>query len=459
MRKIVFSVVFSMILVLMLSASALALTEGDWEFQLLDNEVTITGYIGDDEDVVVPSTLFGATVTKVKLPWGWDNNFSNVKSLEYPGTVKVISNNGVDETLEEITLNEGTEVIYNEAFDECSNIQSVHLPSTIKEIGKWAFDHCTSLSKINFHSGIQYIGYGAFHNTAITELDLSVLSDSCVIESGSGGFRSLAAFGGCTELKSVKFRATEKAIPESMFYGCSALENVEIPNTVTEIGSDAFSHCTSLTQIILPTSLKTIGWGAFEKTGLKEVVIPYGATEISSDAFSKTDSLQSLYIPDTVKKMGYIIDDSNNCIIYCTAGSYTAEYCKKNSVSYLTDNSVNSAITVYYNGTRVSFHTYDQNPELINDRTLVPLRAIFEAMGADVEWDNDTQTVTSTRYGVRIKLTIGDNALYKNGETIPVDVPAQLVNDRTMIPVRVIAEAFGAEVQWNNNGRAVLITE
>lgn len=455
MRKIVFSVIFSMILVLMLSASAFALTEGDWEFKLLDNEVTITGYLGDDEEVVVPSTLFGATVTKVEIN-GWNNNFGNVKSLEYPGTVKVINNNGVGKTLEKITLNEGTEVINDSAFYDFPyggcNIQSVHLPSTIKEIGCYAFEECSSLSEINLHANVQKIEERAFKATALTEMDLSMLPAECEL--------GTEIFARCEKLKSVKFIAERKTIPEYMFSGCSALENVEIPNTVTEIGEMTFNECTSLTQIILPISLKTIENRAFRNTGLKEVVIPYGVTEIGYDAFSETASLQSLYIPDTVKDIGSgVLYDSNNCIIYCTADSYAAEYCKKNSVSYLTDNSVNSAITVYYNGTRVSFHTYDQNPELINDRTLVPLRAIFEAMGADVEWDNETQTVTSTRDNVSIKLTIGDNALYKNGETIPVDVPAQLVNDRTMIPVRVIAEAFGAQVEWNNNGRAVLITE
>ena len=168
-----------------------------------------------------------------------------------------------------------------------------------------------------------------------------------------------------------------------------------------------------------------------------------------------------MYIPDTVQSIPWygIIGGSDNCIVYCSADSYAAKFCKKNSISYLTDKSVNSLITVYYNGTRVSFHTYDQNPELINDRTLVPLRAIFEAMGADVNWDQATQTVTSTRNGVTIKLTIGSNTLYKNGQSVPVDVPAQIINDRTMIPVRVIAEAFGADVEWNANGRAVLINE
>ncbi|MBQ3427778.1 MAG: copper amine oxidase N-terminal domain-containing protein [Clostridia bacterium] len=133
--------------------------------------------------------------------------------------------------------------------------------------------------------------------------------------------------------------------------------------------------------------------------------------------------------------------------------------CKNWRISYLTDNSVNSGITVYYNGTRISFHSYGQNPELLASRTLVPLRSIFEAMGADVDWDNTTSTAIAKRNKVEIRVQIGANEIYKDGKSIPVDVPAQLLNDRTMVPVRVIAEAFGADVQWNENGKCVLITE
>lgn len=112
-----------------------------------------------------------------------------------------------------------------------------------------------------------------------------------------------------------------------------------------------------------------------------------------------------------------------------------------------------------YNGKRVSFHSYGQNPELLNGRTLVPLRSIFEAMGADVTWDNATNTAVAKRGKVEVKITIGASEIYKNGKVVTIDVPAQLMNDRTMVPTRVIAESFGALVEWNDSGRTVLITE
>lgn len=113
-------------------------------------------------------------------------------------------------------------------------------------------------------------------------------------------------------------------------------------------------------------------------------------------------------------------------------------------------------ITVTVNGSPIMF---DQPPVLQNDRTLVPLRAIFEALGATVEWNNDTQTVTSTKDGKTIILTIGSNILYVNGTPITLDVPAQLLNGRTLVPVRAVAESFECNVDWNGSTQTVVITK
>lgn len=114
----------------------------------------------------------------------------------------------------------------------------------------------------------------------------------------------------------------------------------------------------------------------------------------------------------------------------------------------------NNVITVLLNNTEIEF---DQPPIIFNDRTLVPLRAIFEALGATVSWDASTQTVTAIRSGVTIKITIGSNYMYKNGESIILDVPAMIVNDRTLVPVRAVSEALGCIVEWNGNTRQVII--
>ena len=115
---------------------------------------------------------------------------------------------------------------------------------------------------------------------------------------------------------------------------------------------------------------------------------------------------------------------------------------------------VDDNVTVTLNGQAISF---DQPPIIVDSRTLVPLRAIFEAMGAEVEWIQASQTVTAAKDDIAISLQIGSNKLYKNGEVIELDVPAQVVNERTLVPVRAISEAFGAEVDWDNDTRTVII--
>lgn len=441
------------------SMSAFALTDGDWEFKLLDNEVTITGYNGTEENVVIPSHIFNTPVTAVS----GSNLFPTAVTLTFPDSVSTVCSYicnrvGTNNVLETVILPEGVRVIEANAFHNCESLKNIVLPNTLTNIKggyyEGAFQGCKSLESINFPENLVEIGRYAFEGSGLKEIDMSLAIKLENIGS--------CAFSRCENLKKVKLGNGLKALSGEMFAYCSALTDVELPSSLTSLGANCFWYCSSLEYIILPTSLKSIGdFALCECTSLKEVVVPYGTESISKGAFQSCPSLLSVYVPDTVTKTpdGSLMNGSNNAIVYCSADSKMAEYCKKKSVSYLTDNSVNSGIHVLYNGTRISFHAYGQNPELLESRTLVPLRSIFEAMGAGVEWDGATSTAIAKRDGIEVKIQIGANEMYKNGNTIPVDVPAMLLNDRTMVPVRVIAEAFGADVQWNGNGRTVIITE
>lgn len=112
-------------------------------------------------------------------------------------------------------------------------------------------------------------------------------------------------------------------------------------------------------------------------------------------------------------------------------------------------------ISVTLDGRKLSF---DVPPQIINERTMVPLRAIFEALGADVDWNQATQTVTSSKDDITIRLTIDSNIMYVNGNTVVLDTPACVVNERTLVPVRAISEAFNTTVDWDNDTRTVIIS-
>lgn len=112
-------------------------------------------------------------------------------------------------------------------------------------------------------------------------------------------------------------------------------------------------------------------------------------------------------------------------------------------------------IKVYVDNSKVSFT--DQSPVIIDDRTMVPIRAVFEAAGASVDWNSDTKTATLKRNDYTVIMQLYEPYFYKNGEPIALDVPSQLVNDRIVIPVRAIAEAMDFGVTWDSAHRNVLI--
>lgn len=95
------------------------------------------------------------------------------------------------------------------------------------------------------------------------------------------------------------------------------------------------------------------------------------------------------------------------------------------------------------------------NGIVIDGRTLVPLRVIFEALGVSVEWDSKTKTVTSQKNDINLVLTIDNKTAEKNGQTIELDVPPQIVNGSTMVPVRLVSETFGADVKWDSSKNRV----
>ncbi len=112
-------------------------------------------------------------------------------------------------------------------------------------------------------------------------------------------------------------------------------------------------------------------------------------------------------------------------------------------------------ITVEVNGTQL---TMDQPPIIQNSRTLVPLRVIFEALGASVDWDSVTKTVFADWGNNSLTLQIGEKSMkLGDGTTVALDVPATIINSRTLVPLRAVSEAMGASVDWDGTARKVTV--
>ena len=156
--------------------------------------------------------------------------------------------------------------------------------------------------------------------------------------------------------------------------------------------------------------------------------------EASNVLFYGLDGMLVLY------RSGVVLNDTPNLV----------------DASRIPDHVDNSAISAYLNGNRLAF---DKPPITENDRTLVPMRAIFEALEADVKWENDTNTATAVKDGTTISITIDSDVMYKNGEAIQLDAPARLIDDGyTFVPLRAVSEALDCDVQWNEEQQRVDIT-
>jgi hypothetical protein len=131
-------------------------------------------------------------------------------------------------------------------------------------------------------------------------------------------------------------------------------------------------------------------------------------------------------------------------------------------------NAYASDIAVKVDGRTVAFRE-EPKPIILNDRTYVPIRRVLEQMGAKVAWDGDARTVTVTSFdNIKVVVLTIDSpeinvytftsVLHADSETVISDVSPIILNDRTMLPIRVIAESLGAKVDWDENGVADIIT-
>ena len=123
------------------------------------------------------------------------------------------------------------------------------------------------------------------------------------------------------------------------------------------------------------------------------------------------------------------------------------------------------AVTAYADAPDVTVHGVpvdfgEQPPVIVGNSTLVPIRGVFEALGFEVEWLSlgDTAQITLSREGTTLILITGQQSFTANGVSRPLDEPAQLINGRTMLPIRAVVEAAGYDVGWDGATRSITIS-
>lgn len=222
------------------------------------------------EKVVIPSTI---CFCEVKSLGGYVTGH-NLWGAERKG---MFEDNDI---VKEIVVSEGIEYIGDRCFYNCISLESIQLPSTIKQ---FSFTNCESLKNVNFNGDVK-------------------------------GIESLS-FSGCSSLETLVIpdNIADRGIAYGAFSGCTSLKSINIPDNITAIQQYTFSNCISLKQLVLSENIESIEWGAFENCTLLEKIIIYDKVEyIADNAFEGCDKLT----------------------IYGIKGSYVEQYANEHNIPF-----------------------------------------------------------------------------------------------------------------------------
>ena len=261
--------------------------EGDFYYSSNANDGTarITEYCGTSDDVTVPDTLGGYTVTAI-------GSYSFSPESAQAGKI-----------IESVTLPDTVTVISEAAFLNCSALKEINLPESLKEIGDRAFEGCNALSSFTVPKGISRLNKNAFPSNVKT---VYFNAENCTFtgleadthESATNGYYS--PFYG-TKVEKVIIGSSVKKIPDYFFYAYENVNRLTLPDGITDIGKYAFAYC-SVSYIDFSANLVSVEEGAFYSTGITLAgnTFPASLRMIGSKAFEKCFRLQEVIIPDSV---------------------------------------------------------------------------------------------------------------------------------------------------------------
>lgn len=220
----------------------------------------------------------------------------NIESVVISGAVDVPRDMfGKCTGLKKVTLKNGVRSIGEDAFRDCSSLESVIFENTVLEkISDGAFWGCSALSSIVLPDSVTEIERNAFFETGLRNIQLP---EKLTLIGGG-------AFCNCKNLKQVQLPPQLKELGEGAFFNCENLTQIQLPAQLNKLGTDAFRNCTSLDKIDIPAGLTQIGPDTFCNTGLTSVTLHEGLTKIEDGAFHDCLKLKKIRIPKSVTDIG-----------------------------------------------------------------------------------------------------------------------------------------------------------
>ena len=206
-----------------------------------------------------------------------------------------------------LPVNEKFTVINTGTFYECMSLKEIIVPDNIVKIEFDAFYNCRNLKNIDLSKNLITVGYNVFGNCkSISKIEIPKSLKNFDSTWGSGTNTKYGVFGGCSNLKTVKFEEGSTIVCPALFMGCDGIEEIELPDTITRIGNSAFKSCKNLNKVIISESVTEIDNQAFaECSGLTDVEMQEGINKICSRAFYKCGKITSINIPDSVETIEF----------------------------------------------------------------------------------------------------------------------------------------------------------